>query len=100
MRRGGHLEGQTIGALEGVTVSDEERSWFLVLQHSYGYGIEDRERRVTGTSREATVAKYDVQYLNNGIKDRTTAFNPHLDPERCLVCTSTWSCPGQTLHSP
>lgn len=35
-RWGGHLEGQTVGPLEGVTVSDEESSWFLILQNSYG----------------------------------------------------------------
>lgn len=38
IRRGrGHLEGQTIGPLEGVAVSDEESSWFLVLQNSDGW---------------------------------------------------------------
>lgn len=30
-RRGGHFEGQTVGPLEGVTVSDEESSWLPVL---------------------------------------------------------------------
>lgn len=40
-RWGGHLEGQAVGPLEGVTVSDEESSWFFVLQNSYGYGRED-----------------------------------------------------------
>ena len=35
-RRRGHLEGQAVGTLKGVTVSDEESSWFLVLQYSYG----------------------------------------------------------------
>ena len=29
--RAGHFEGQTVGPLEGVTVSDEESSWLLVL---------------------------------------------------------------------
>lgn len=32
----GHLEGQTIGPLEGVAVPDEEGSWFLVFQNSNG----------------------------------------------------------------
>lgn len=40
-RWGGHFEGQAIGPLEGVTVSDEESPWFLVLQNSYGYRRED-----------------------------------------------------------
>lgn len=40
-RWGGHLEGQAIGPLEGVTVSDEKRSWILVLQNSYGYSGEE-----------------------------------------------------------
>lgn len=43
-RSGGHLEGQAVGSLEGVTVSDEESSRFLVLQNSYGYGREDTLR--------------------------------------------------------
>lgn len=37
---GGHLEGQTIGPLERVTVSDEESSWFLILQNSYSCRIQ------------------------------------------------------------
>lgn len=37
-RKGSHLEGQAIGTLEGIAISDEETSWLLVLQHSYGYG--------------------------------------------------------------
>lgn len=37
IRRGrGHLEGQTIGPLEGVAVPDEESSWLLVFQNSNG----------------------------------------------------------------
>lgn len=40
-RWGGHLEGQAIGPLEGVAVSDEKRSWILVLQNSYGYSREE-----------------------------------------------------------
>lgn len=30
-RRGGNFERQAIGPLEGVTIPDEEWSWFLVL---------------------------------------------------------------------
>ncbi len=40
-RWSGHFEGQAIGPLEGVTVSDEESPWFLVLQNSYGYKRND-----------------------------------------------------------
>ncbi len=36
-----HLEGQAVGPLEGIAVSDEESSWFFVFQNSYGYGRED-----------------------------------------------------------
>jgi len=32
----GHLQGQAVGALEGVAVPDEEASWFLVPQHGDG----------------------------------------------------------------
>lgn len=40
-RRRGHLEGQAVGPLERVAVSDEESSWSLVFQNSYGCSGED-----------------------------------------------------------
>lgn len=40
----GHLEGQAVGPLEGVTVPDQEGPWLLVLQHSDGY-MEGEETR-------------------------------------------------------
>ena len=42
--RGGDLEGQTVGPLKGVTVSDEEGPGLLVLQHCYSCRTSRRSR--------------------------------------------------------